>query len=477
MASDLYAPPFPDEDYDRERVEHTRLRRRMLSGAWGADLDAFLAREIGPVRLRSWGNTGDKTKNVFRNVVNQLSVLYDQPPIIANDQPGAADELTKILEQCGLWQLAPRLQQTTIGLREGLYRVGSSNTEREGPQIHARIVSPDMVFGYGSYHAPDEPIVLNEYRIRRLDQDDEWTIDHFDITPGRPPAFRVLSANEKEDLSGVFLDSPGGLEGDAYPYWKTDENGDSYPFIPYILYHAERHSNGLFDPFEGYECVEGSLVVALLWTFWRNCVQQSSWPQRYAVGVRPAGGRMTQAGENMAYIPTDPASLLNFEVSGDATPILGQFKAGSDPVALGEAIRAYSADLSMDMGISSTDLARVSANPRSGYAIALSREGVRGAQRRAEPQFRRGDLETIDKICALWNATTGDSLPVSGWSISYPGVPLSSDEKTKSIEEYKALVELGVASPVDLYRMIYNTSKETATFELERIALERARFT
>jgi hypothetical protein len=48
--ADLYAPPFPDEDYDRERVEHTRLRRRMLSGAWGPDLDQFLAREIGPVR-------------------------------------------------------------------------------------------------------------------------------------------------------------------------------------------------------------------------------------------------------------------------------------------------------------------------------------------------------------------------------------------------------------------------------------------
>jgi hypothetical protein len=146
-------------------------------------------------------------------------------------------------------------------------------------------------------------------------------------------------------------------------------------------------------------------------------------------------------------------------------------------VALGEAIRAYSADLSMDMGISSTDLARISANPRSGYAIALSREGVRAAQRRAEPQFRRGDLETLCKICALWNATTGGSLPLIGWTISYPGVPLSSDEKTRSIEEYKALVELGVASPVDLYRMIYNTSKETATLELERIALERARFT
>ena len=154
----------------------------------------------------------------------------------------------------------------------------------------------------------------------------------------------------------------------------------------------------------------------------------------------------------------------------------GQGQAGSDPVALGEAIRAYAADLSMDFGISETDLARLGGSPRSGYAISLSREGVRNAQRRAEPQFRRGDLETLAKIAAFWNRATGSTLPENGYEIHYPGVPLSSEEKTQAVNEWKSLAELGVASPVDLYMMIHNVSRETATQNLERIALERSRF-
>ena len=178
----------------------------------------------------------------------------------------------------------------------------------------------------------------------------------------------------------------------------------------------------------------------------------------------------------MAYIPTDPASLLNFEPSSDTTPILGQFQPGSDPVALGEAIRAYAADLSMDFGISETDLARLGGSPRSGYAISLSKEGVRNAQRRAEPQFRRGDLESLGKIAAFWNNATGGNLPETGWQIHYPGAPLSSEEKTQAVAEWQALSEMGVASPVDLYMMIHNVSRETASRELERIALERSRY-
>jgi hypothetical protein len=178
----------------------------------------------------------------------------------------------------------------------------------------------------------------------------------------------------------------------------------------------------------------------------------------------------------MAYIPTDPASLLNFEPSTDSTPVLGQFDAGADPVALGEAIRAYAADLSMDFGISETDLARLGGSPRSGYAISLSREGVRGAQRRAEPQFRRGDIETISKLAAFHNAATGGSLPESGWMVHYPGIPLSTEEKTQAVSEWQALAEMGVASQVDLYMMIHSVSRETATRELERIAGERRRF-
>jgi len=466
MEDNIYNPPLPEDSYDAERVEHSRLRHRLLTGAWKEDLEQVLAREIGPVRLRAWGE-GDRTKNVFRNVVSQLSVLYDTEPVISHEVPGAAEELTRIVSNGGLWQFAGQLQQITVGLREGLYRIAVVN-KKEGSLLSLRVVSPDMILATPDIDQPDKPVEIIEYRLRTVDGELKWTRDECSIKD--VPYFRILSGDGKEDLSGMFLGIDGGLAGEDYPYFC-----DGRPCLPYTLYHAERKSH-LFSPFTGFELVEGSLVVAVLWTFWRHCVRDASWPQRYAVGVRPAGGLTTETGRNMAYIPTDPASLLNFEPSSDTNPVLGQFLAGADPVALGEAIRAYAADLSMDFGISETDLARLGGSPRSGYAISLSREGVRSAQRRAEPQFRRGDLETLEKIASFWNRATGSSLPETGWEINYPGIPLSTEEKTQAVNEWKSLSEMGVASPVDLYMMIYSVSRETATKELERIALERSRF-
>lgn len=468
MQDDIYSPPLPEDNYDRERIEHSRLRHRLLTGAWGPDLEEYITREIGPIRLRSWG-TYDTSKNVFRNVVSQLSVLFDAAPVISHEQPGAAEELTRIVNEGGLWQFAPHLQQITVGLREGLYRLGMTRNEDGSPRLSVRVVSPDMILAEPDIEEPDRPVKITEFRMRLIDDEYEWTRDVCSIEG--EPYFRILNKDGTEDLSGRFLGVDGGLVGENYPYYC-----DGIPCLPYTLYHAQRTGH-LFSPYFGFEIIGGTLSVATLWTFWKHCVRDSSWPQRYAVGVRPAGGlSTTDTARNMAYIPTDPSSLLNFEPSSDTNPIIGQFQAGSDPVALGEAIRAYAADLSMDFGISETDLARLGGSPRSGYAISLSKEGVRNAQRRAEPQFRRGDLETLSKIAAFWNRATGGNLPESGWEINYPGAPLSSEEKKQAVEEWKSLSEMGVASPVDLYMMIYGTNRETAQIALERIARERSRF-
>ncbi len=465
--NNIYNPPLVDDPYDQDRIEHSRLRYRLLTGAWGEDLEEHIAREIGPVRRRFFGSY-DTSKNVFRNVVSQLAILYDTVPVISHEQAGAAEELTRIVNEGGLWQFSGQLQQITIGLREGLYRFDMIRQENENVRLMVRVVSPDMITADPDIDEPDRPVKICEYRLRMVGKEYEWTKDELSIEG--EPYYRVLSADGSEDLSEMFLGKAGGLYGEDYPYYSDGE-----PCLPYVLYHAQRTGH-LFSPYFGYELVNGTLSTAVLWTFWKNCVKSASWPQRYAVGVRPAGGFMTDEDRNMAYIPTDPASLLNFEPSSDTTPILGQFQPGSDPVALGEAIRAYAADLSMDFGISETDLARLGGSPRSGYAISLSKEGVRNAQRRAEPQFRRGDLESLGKIAAFWNNATGGNLPETGWQIHYPGAPLSSEEKTQAVAEWQALSEMGVASPVDLYMMIHNVSRETASRELERIALERSRY-
>ena len=439
-------PPAPPEEADRARMEHGRLRRRLLTGAWRQDLEQFMAREIDATRRLTWGNV-DVTKNVFRSVVHQLAVLFDTEPVISHDTSQAAATLDPFIQKSGLWEMCRTLQIYTVGQRESLIRLDAVVASAQGgePRVQVRVVPADLVYGHGSHEEPDTPVYLCEYRQRKSDGE--------------------------EDLSEQFLGSKGGLSGDAYPY--RYQNGA--PFIPYTLFHAERSGSGsLFSPYEGAELVEGSLVVAVLWSFWKKCVKDNSWPQRWCIGVRPAGGYKTQ--DNIAYISTDPSSLLNFEATTDKAPQIGQFDPASDPTALGESIRQYSSDLALDFGISATDVARVSANPRSGYAIALSKEGVRAAQRRAEPAARRGVVELLGKFAAMVNILTGAGLPEDNWAVFFPGVPLSSEEKKQRIEEWSKQAELGVASPVDLYMAINSVTREVALEALQRISQERRQF-
>lgn len=472
-------PPAPPEEADRARMEHGRLRRRLLTGAWRQDLEQFMAREIDATRRLTWGNV-DVTKNVFRSVVHQLAVLFDTEPVISHDTSQAAATLDPFIQKSGLWEMCRTLQIYTVGQRESLIRLDAVVASAQGgePRVQVRVVPADLVYGHGSHEEPDTPVYLCEYRQRKTDAKGtekqggfEWTKDEFSIEDPENPFYRVLTGDGEEDLSEQFLGSKGGLSGDAYPY--RYQNGA--PFIPYTLFHAERSGSGsLFSPYEGAELVEGSLVVAVLWSFWKKCVKDNSWPQRWCIGVRPAGGYKTQ--DNIAYISTDPSSLLNFEATTDKAPQIGQFDPASDPTALGESIRQYSSDLALDFGISATDVARVSANPRSGYAIALSKEGVRAAQRRAEPAARRGVVELLGKFAAMVNILTGAGLPEDNWAVFFPGVPLSSEEKKQRIEEWSKQAELGVASPVDLYMAINSVTREVALEALQRISQERRQF-
>jgi hypothetical protein len=478
---DSFNPPLPPEEEDRARMEHGRLRRRMLTGNWRQDLENFLCKEVDATRRLSWGSA-DITKNVFRSCVSQLSVMFDQEPVISHEEAGAAEELEKHLTESGLWPMARTLQMYTVGMRECFLRLDPVGGDGKEPRVVVRVVPSDLVYGRGSHDDPDEPIELCEYRQRYTGKKSrdtakgwEWTKDYFSIEDKNDPVFRVLSGGsgkDEEDLSEKFLGVKGGLRGDAYPF--RYPSGE--PFIPLTLFHAER-TGSMFNPFFGVELVQGSLLVGVLWSFWKKCVKDCSWPQRWIIGARPAGGVQNTGGNtNMAYLPTDPSSLLNFESTTDRAPQVGQFNPASDPVALGEAIREYSSDLALDFGISASDVARISANPRSGYAIALSKDGVRSAQRKAEPSMRRGVLDVLGKYAAMWNTLTGSTLPTEGWGVFFPGVPLSVEERKQRIEEWGKQAELGLASPVDLYMAINNVSRSVAVTALELIALEKSRF-
>ncbi len=113
---------------------------------------------------------------------------------------------------------------------------------------------------------------------------------------------------------------------------------------------------------------------------------------------------------------------------------------------------AITARLGADAGIAASDMQRMSGDPRSGYAISLSNNGKREAQRRFVTSFRDADERLMDLSAVLLNRAAGLGLPESGYSVIYREIPLSPEELRGREESVLRRREAGLLSRLDAYR-------------------------
>lgn len=399
--TDPFAPPpafpvsSPWSDADYERISHTRLRRRMLTGRWRDDLTAAVELEVGDVRRAAWGSV-DISANPFRASCNALATIYDVPGEITSDDEVSGVIVSEALRKAGFWQLMQRVQRDCIGMREMMvvpeYEAPATREgeEADEPHIMLRVVPPDLLWASAAPMEPDEPEVLVETSFR----DGEAGYDLWSIRRGEG-IYRRYSEDRK-----TVVDE---LKDEQYT-WRWQ---DGRPYIPGVLYHAAR-SGELFDPYEGIEIVEGTMRLGVLYTFYGHCVKQASWPQRYMVNVRPSGAATAMDGDLQPskpaenHITTDPAAVLSLDAIEDAgQPMVGSWQSSSDPGALLESILAYERRIFAMAGLSPADAQRVAGDPRSGFALAINQENKRADQQRYAPSFRRGDEELCERVGAL----------------------------------------------------------------------------
>ncbi len=143
---------------------------------------------------------------------------------------------------------------------------------------------------------------------------------------------------------------------------------------------------------------------------------------------------------------------------------------------MGAAIRDYSADLAGEFDLPPADIQRTHTDARSGHAIEVTRSGQRDAMRRAEPQMRRGDEQSLNIIAALLNRALSLQLPETGWTIKYRGLPLSMEERKLLMEEHKMRMEQGVTSKPRLLAQLEGVTLDQAREMLREIAADNAEF-
>jgi hypothetical protein len=443
----LAEPPLPPGDEQRARF--TRLCRRMLYGMWGQDLQERIVAELGHgERAGAWG-LPDTSGNLYKAVTTHLASLYTPegpcvapvvtpaPPeytagpdgelepygaerVIADVQEGAravvdgSDDVVRAVEAAGLWELLVRGHRDTIGLREMFYRFDADSTG-PGANLAIRPVYPDMVHAM-SGSSSDVPAYVAEARwLPGPSGRSEWVWEVWDA--------RTEWAPERYDTDN------NGRVLRAYPWRDYDAAGR--PVIPYALRHAER-TGYLFDPYELYEIIEASLSLGVKWTYFGHLIRSASWPQRYTAGVRLASSEVedgygtTAAGTERprtrrVRVETDPSYVLDFEVDPDSTvpPIIGQWAASSDPEKVANAITAYERRIGALAGLEPAQIQRASGDPRSGYAIAVSRDEQTKHQRRFSPSARRADYEALRVAAAVLGSARGQAYPAAGYAVEY----------------------------------------------------------
>jgi hypothetical protein len=426
MIPSQFLPPFEADDYPR--VEHSRLRRRMMYGQWEEDLRAYTRAEIGSERA-DVHKVVDLSANTLRSACQSVAVLYDRPPIVGHEDGEAATRMSAVLDEAGWAPLMARVQRDCLAMREIFVRV-----DPIGPDaVVLRPVWSDMVSARPDSLRRDLPIELAESVLYDLGDRVSWCYDVSDARTGTRVVYSWESGGRREVTA----------EAGVSPLWQ-DSSGAWV--LPYATYHAAR-TGYLWDWSEGAEAVSGTLAIGVLWSMWRHLVRSASWPQRYAAGLTVAAA---ETEDGRTEVVTDPATVLLLRASSEegGQAMIGQWQAGGDPEALARAIGLYERRVSAALGLSPADATRTSGDPRSGYALEVSRESQRDAARRLEPQFRRGDLSLIRIVATALNAAgASPPFPESGWTISYQSLPPSQSE----VDSITARRDAGLMSREEAY--------------------------
>ena len=467
-------PPLPGGVEDEARRRHTALRHRLLTGHWQRDLEQHMLECFSGLRASEIGRP-DLSRNLFRTVVTQIAALYTQQPIVTNEEGDEVIEgLRSELSGAGLWQLEQRNQRYQIGMRESVIRVAAVG---DPARLQYRVVPVDCCYMEALPDEPDEPALYVEARLRDMDGDQVWTWDVLDVRDPADPVYRVLLPDDEDtplsdarDVSERYLG--GDFSGDAYPY----RFEDGRPFLPLALYHAQR-TGRLFDWAEARAMVEGTLTVAVYWSFWGHILKSASWPQRYCLGAILRGQTARGTGNDArSSVEADPASILQFTADGTTSPQFGQWLPGGDPERLQLAISSFEQGLVVHYGISKAELEGRWSGDASGYAVSLRRSAIRETQRRFEPQNRRADLQLISRSAAIANRAGIGNYPEGGYSIHYPGLPMSREEQEQKVQAIRADLDAGIATPIDLLLAKRpGLTREAAEEALTELAAERRR--
>jgi len=409
---------------------------------------------IGKDRSRAWGQP-DTSLNTLSHISRQLSTpgLYGSRPDVRHLDAAAAPLIDPggILDLAGLWTRMQRVQYLANGMGDFFLAPGLSRG-----RLVLRNVLPQNVVLWSEADAPSVVSGFWELRLRYLPTLDEWVYawDAYDIGADREPSFRVLAGSPGGDGSYLDLTTLAtrgpALVGDAYPY-----RIDGEPIIPRGHWRSV-DSGKLWNDLEKRGAARGALNSILYKTYAGHCARDASGSTVFVGGLQPIGGTTPVGdGSGMLTVDLEPGTALYHDTILDQTPFVQEVGPGANLQDVANFSTAYAIEQMIHWGLNPADIQRQHANPSSGQALFLSSKQKREMAAMVEPLFRQSDLHMLGVIVAYMRAMQvlgAESLPATGYSITYAEIPESPDEERgrRDLDDWQA--ERGMLGKVELYQ-------------------------
>jgi len=454
-------------------------RFRMITGQWHDDLDAALVTQHGAVGRSELG-PGSIAMCLIRNVCEELSVLYVDPPTVTTTTDSDVSDLVGpygYLEDAQTWNQGTYLQQVTLAEREGLkflmWQDGQLVTETVEP--HKVVCRP----------LPMRPTKLGMVRRCKWLWSHETTYQHqgdgvwvWEVWDIRTEPRYAIHVHEPTAMENLGTDITGQLVGfdapEGYPWVWTQGDKAGEPFLPWTLYHAELATT-LWDPTRWAELVDGTKDTGVLLTQFLHLMLRAAHTAKWSIGVRQVGSKASDGARRTEGGMTVLHEFLDIDDTGGSPGRLGEWKPAASPSEYMTAIQKFITLIASVAGIDASHIVRESADAWSGAALTVDREGKREAQKVYGARFRAADEEMVAKCAALVNINTDSALPESGYRVSYKALPLSPEEEEIRRVHAKEMVADGRWSEIDAHKyMRPGMTREEAILDMRRIVADAA---
>jgi hypothetical protein len=457
--------PKPSDQEDADRWEATALKHRILTSQWTQDAEEAL-QDYFAIDARDALPDADISRNPALSIYSQISAPHEDAPSVTVSGGMSLDPMRLDL----VWPLMPREDLLAVAMGEMLRRLDVVVSAR---RVSMRSVTPDCVIAYATADDPTRPALVEELRWRLPlvpprpgagDVKPRWTWEVWDVRDPAAPRFVILD-ERRNDVTADYTE-PG------WPDLYRDTAGN--PVLPYVVRHAEVGST-LWDWRRGMEIFKSTLRVSAMWTWWVMLARDTSSPQRVLVDGDVLQTGTAQGANAAPTLQLNPLMIARVRSENGRQASLDAWDARSSPTDYALALAEYERPLSAYAGLTPADVTHGQAS--SGYAIVVSRDGQRRAQRRSIPGARMADQEMLATMARLGNRSFGWGLPESpdDYEINYGSVGRSLEEIATESKTAIEEVGAGLRHPADVVQIRRpSLSREAAMLELIEARRDRA---